>query len=78
METLKCALSLAALARIWNHEGVTDDNRFFFFLVVFLFQSLLLSLKILEDTKKIDKIILLIWNYHFIDYVIVFTGVRCY
>ncbi|GAY46168.1 hypothetical protein CUMW_094920 [Citrus unshiu] len=27
VETLKCALSLAALARIWNHEGVTDDNR---------------------------------------------------
>ncbi|GMH18138.1 hypothetical protein Nepgr_019979 [Nepenthes gracilis] len=27
VETLKCALSLAALARIWNNEGVTDDNR---------------------------------------------------
>lgn len=50
----------------------------FFFWVVFLFQSLLLSLKFLEDTKKTGKIILLIWNYHFIDYVIVFTGVRCY
>ncbi|XP_057794768.1 CMP-sialic acid transporter 4-like isoform X1 [Salvia miltiorrhiza] len=27
VETLKCALSLAALARIWRNEGVTDDNR---------------------------------------------------
>ncbi|KAE8711762.1 CMP-sialic acid transporter 4 [Hibiscus syriacus] len=27
VETLKCALSLAALARIWKSEGVTDDNR---------------------------------------------------
>ncbi|GMN50124.1 hypothetical protein TIFTF001_019278 [Ficus carica] len=27
VETLKCALSLAALARIWNNEGVTEDNR---------------------------------------------------
>ncbi|KAL6211088.1 hypothetical protein ACLB2K_016316 [Fragaria x ananassa] len=27
VEALKCALSLAALARIWNNEGVTDDNR---------------------------------------------------
>ncbi|GLT87216.1 hypothetical protein SLE2022_053120 [Rubroshorea leprosula] len=27
VETLKCALSLAALARIWKNEGVTDDNR---------------------------------------------------
>ncbi|KAE8686822.1 CMP-sialic acid transporter 4 [Hibiscus syriacus] len=26
VETLKCALSLAALARIWKSEGVTDDN----------------------------------------------------
>ncbi|KAK4437547.1 CMP-sialic acid transporter 4 [Sesamum alatum] len=27
VEALKCALSLAALARIWRKEGVTDDNR---------------------------------------------------
>ncbi|XP_007043090.2 PREDICTED: CMP-sialic acid transporter 4 [Theobroma cacao] len=27
VETLKCALSLAALARIWKTEGVTEDNR---------------------------------------------------
>ncbi|KAL0365765.1 UNVERIFIED_CONTAM: CMP-sialic acid transporter 4 [Sesamum angustifolium] len=27
VEALKCALSLAALARIWRNEGVTDDNR---------------------------------------------------
>ncbi|KAL4347582.1 hypothetical protein GQ457_17G004290 [Hibiscus cannabinus] len=27
VETLKCALSLAALARIWKNEGVTDDNK---------------------------------------------------
>ncbi|TYH22706.1 hypothetical protein ES288_A04G150100v1 [Gossypium darwinii] len=27
VETLKCALSLAALARIWKSEGVTEDNR---------------------------------------------------
>ncbi|KAE8684425.1 CMP-sialic acid transporter 4 [Hibiscus syriacus] len=27
VETLKCALSLVALARIWKSEGVTDDNR---------------------------------------------------
>lgn len=27
MEALKCALSLAALARIWSNEGVTEDNR---------------------------------------------------
>ncbi|KAG4165200.1 hypothetical protein ERO13_A13G064400v2 [Gossypium hirsutum] len=26
VETLKCALSLAALARIWNSEGVTEAN----------------------------------------------------
>lgn len=67
----------------WLEFGImkvllTITGFFFFFWVVFLFQSLLLSLKFLEDTKKIGKIILLIWNYHFIDYVIVFTGVRCY
>lgn len=27
VETLKCALSLAALTRIWKNEGVTEDNR---------------------------------------------------
>ncbi|KDP45581.1 hypothetical protein JCGZ_17188 [Jatropha curcas] len=27
VETLKCVLSLAALARIWKNEGVTNDNR---------------------------------------------------
>lgn len=27
VETLKCALSLAALLRIWKNEGITDDNR---------------------------------------------------
>lgn len=27
VETLKCALSLAALSRIWRSEGVTEDNR---------------------------------------------------
>ncbi|KAL3516070.1 hypothetical protein ACH5RR_022972 [Cinchona calisaya] len=27
VEALKCAFSLAALARIWRNEGVTDDNR---------------------------------------------------
>ncbi|KAI3795642.1 hypothetical protein L1987_38298 [Smallanthus sonchifolius] len=27
VETLKCALSLVALARIWRTEGVTEDNR---------------------------------------------------
>ncbi|KAK4771873.1 hypothetical protein SAY86_013648 [Trapa natans] len=27
VETLKCALSLAFLMRIWNREGVTEDNR---------------------------------------------------
>ncbi|CAK7324325.1 unnamed protein product [Dovyalis caffra] len=27
VETLKCALSLAALARIWKKQGVTEDNR---------------------------------------------------
>lgn len=27
VEALKCALSLAALARIWSNEGVTEDNR---------------------------------------------------
>ncbi|KAJ4825075.1 hypothetical protein Tsubulata_040462 [Turnera subulata] len=27
VETLKCVLSLAALARIWRTEGVTEDNR---------------------------------------------------
>ncbi|KAG8371422.1 hypothetical protein BUALT_Bualt13G0086000 [Buddleja alternifolia] len=27
VEALKCALSLAALARIWRNEGVTEDNR---------------------------------------------------
>jgi hypothetical protein len=27
VETLKCALSLLALTRIWKNEGVTDDNR---------------------------------------------------
>ncbi|KAB1207640.1 CMP-sialic acid transporter 4 [Morella rubra] len=27
VETLKCALSIAALARIWRTEGVTEDNR---------------------------------------------------
>ncbi|XP_022763815.1 CMP-sialic acid transporter 4-like isoform X1 [Durio zibethinus] len=27
VETLKCALSLAALAKIWKNEGVTEDNR---------------------------------------------------
>lgn len=48
---------------------------FLFFFIFFMFLSLLFSLKILEDTKKIDKIILLIWNFHFIDYVILFTGI---
>lgn len=67
----------------WLEFGImkvllTITGFLFFLFVVFLFQSLLLSLKILKDTKKIDKIIFLIWNYHFIDYVIVFTGVRCY
>lgn len=28
VESLKCALSVAALARTWRSEGVTDDNRF--------------------------------------------------
>ncbi|KAE8695040.1 hypothetical protein F3Y22_tig00110745pilonHSYRG00115 [Hibiscus syriacus] len=45
VETLKCALSLAALARIWKSEGVTDDNRLsttldelsYFHLYIFLF-----------------------------------------
>ncbi|CAN1143211.1 CMP-sialic acid transporter 4 [Linum perenne] len=27
VETLKCMLSLAALARTWKNEGVTEDNR---------------------------------------------------
>ncbi|CAN0926988.1 CMP-sialic acid transporter 4 [Linum grandiflorum] len=27
VETLKCLFSLAALARIWKNEGVTEDNR---------------------------------------------------
>ncbi|KAI4350207.1 hypothetical protein L6164_004681 [Bauhinia variegata] len=27
VETLKCAISLAALGRIWKTEGVTEDNR---------------------------------------------------
>ncbi|KAK9279599.1 hypothetical protein L1049_013278 [Liquidambar formosana] len=27
VEALKCALSLAALGRIWRNEGVTEDNR---------------------------------------------------
>uniref|UniRef100_A0A5B6YUP9 Putative CMP-sialic acid transporter 4 n=1 Tax=Davidia involucrata TaxID=16924 RepID=A0A5B6YUP9_DAVIN len=27
VEALKCALSLAALGRIWGNEGVTEDNR---------------------------------------------------
>lgn len=27
VEALKCALSLIALGRIWNNEGVTEDNR---------------------------------------------------
>ncbi|XP_027330677.1 CMP-sialic acid transporter 4-like isoform X3 [Abrus precatorius] len=27
VETLKCAISLVALGRIWNKEGVTEDNR---------------------------------------------------
>ncbi|XP_074270576.1 CMP-sialic acid transporter 4-like [Silene latifolia] len=27
VETLKCALSLAALVRIWRKDGVTEDNR---------------------------------------------------
>ncbi|KAK6916251.1 Nucleotide-sugar transporter, partial [Dillenia turbinata] len=27
VETLKCALSVAALIRIWGNEGVTEDNR---------------------------------------------------
>ncbi|KAL8521186.1 hypothetical protein ACS0TY_011653 [Phlomoides rotata] len=27
VEALKCALSLAALARIWRKDGVTEDNR---------------------------------------------------
>ncbi|KAL2534866.1 CMP-sialic acid transporter 4 [Abeliophyllum distichum] len=27
VEALKCAISLAALARIWRNEGVTEDNR---------------------------------------------------
>ncbi|KAE9606425.1 hypothetical protein Lal_00013558 [Lupinus albus] len=27
VETLKCAISLLALARLWNKQGVTDDNR---------------------------------------------------
>ncbi|CAA2961336.1 CMP-sialic acid transporter 4 [Olea europaea subsp. europaea] len=27
VEALKCALSLAALTRIWRNEGVTEDNR---------------------------------------------------
>nr|AFK39983.1 unknown [Lotus japonicus] len=27
VETLKCAISLVASGRIWNKEGVTDDNR---------------------------------------------------
>ncbi|QHO27455.1 CMP-sialic acid transporter [Arachis hypogaea] len=27
VETLKCAISLVALARIWKKEGVTEDNR---------------------------------------------------
>ncbi|XWS39661.1 hypothetical protein CRYUN_Cryun18bG0074300 [Craigia yunnanensis] len=27
VETLKCALSLAALATTWKNEGVTEDNR---------------------------------------------------
>ncbi|XP_059307540.1 CMP-sialic acid transporter 2-like isoform X2 [Lycium ferocissimum] len=27
VEALKCALSLAALVRIWRKDGVTDDNR---------------------------------------------------
>ncbi|XP_057541735.1 CMP-sialic acid transporter 4-like isoform X1 [Amaranthus tricolor] len=27
VETLKCALSLAALSKIWRNEGVNDDNR---------------------------------------------------
>nr|POF09220.1 cmp-sialic acid transporter 4 [Quercus suber] len=27
VETLKCGLSLLALARIWRSEGVTEDNR---------------------------------------------------
>ncbi|XP_047308362.1 CMP-sialic acid transporter 2-like [Impatiens glandulifera] len=27
VEALKCALSLAALVRIWSNDGITDDNR---------------------------------------------------
>ncbi|KAL2464448.1 Uncharacterized protein Fot_52404 [Forsythia ovata] len=27
VEALKCAISLAALARIWRNEGVTEDNK---------------------------------------------------
>lgn len=27
VEALKCALSLAALVRIWRNEGVNEDNR---------------------------------------------------
>ncbi|KAM4097827.1 hypothetical protein ACJW30_07G031500 [Castanea mollissima] len=27
VETLKCGLSLLALARIWRSEGVNEDNR---------------------------------------------------
>ncbi|XLT65338.1 hypothetical protein HN873_021777 [Arachis hypogaea] len=27
VETLKCAISLVALARIWKKDGVTEDNR---------------------------------------------------
>uniref|UniRef100_A0A7N2QYY2 Uncharacterized protein n=1 Tax=Quercus lobata TaxID=97700 RepID=A0A7N2QYY2_QUELO len=27
VETLKCGLSLLALARLWRSEGVTEDNR---------------------------------------------------
>ncbi|XP_058073398.1 CMP-sialic acid transporter 2-like isoform X2 [Magnolia sinica] len=29
VEALKCALSLAALGRIWKNEGVTEDNRLY-------------------------------------------------
>ncbi|CAN6911064.1 unnamed protein product [Brassica oleracea] len=35
VETLKCALSLLALTRIWRNDGVTDDNRYTYYYYVF-------------------------------------------
>ena len=39
METLKCGFSFLALARIWRHEGVAEDNRYSLFVFMLSFHK---------------------------------------